>query len=171
MRIGFVICALSFTSALFAQEQPNLAAQHRAMKKLEFLVGHWSGPATVVRGPGEPLKLTQTEDVQFKLDGLVLLIEGTGQSADGQAVYRALATISYDDDAHAYHVRAYNEGRYVDTAISVTSNGFDWGFTFGPVKVNNVMKLSDDGNWLETTEMTMGSGPPRRTVEMKLRRQ
>jgi hypothetical protein len=44
-------------------------------------------------------------------------------------------------------------------------------FTFGPLKVNNVMKLSDDGNWLETTDVTMGSAPPRRTVEMNLRRQ
>ena len=107
-----VIFALVSTLALLAQQQPNVAAQRQAMKKLEFLVGHWSGTATVVRGPGEPLKLTQTEDVQFKLDGLVLLIQ-----------------------------------------------------------VNNAMKLTDDGNWLETTEVTTGSAPPRRTVEMNLRKQ
>ncbi|HTS25334.1 MAG TPA: hypothetical protein VMH81_05645 [Bryobacteraceae bacterium] len=166
-----LICALSFTSVLFAQQQPNVAAQRQAMKKLEFLVGHWSGTASVVRGTGEPLKLTQTEDVQFKLDGLVLLIEGTGRGADGQAVYHALATVSYDDAANAYHFRAYNDGRYVDTALAVTSNAFEWGLTSGPVKVNNVMKLTDDGDWQETTDVTMGSAPPRRTVEMKLRRQ
>jgi hypothetical protein len=166
-----VICALFFTSVLPAQQQPNVAAQRQAMKKLEFFVGHWSGTAMVVRGPGEPLKLTQTEDVQFKLDGLVLLIEGTGHSADGQAVYHALATVSYDDDATAYHFRAYNDGRYLDTALEVTPNAFAWGFTSGPAKVNNAMKLSNDGDWIETTEVTMGSSPPRRTVEMKLRRQ
>jgi hypothetical protein len=166
-----VICALFYISILLAQQQPDVAAQRQAMKKLEFLVGHWAGSATVVRAPGEPLKLTQTEDVQFKLDGLVLLIEGTGHSVDGQAVYHALATISYDDAANAYHFRAYNDGRYLDTALAVTPNAFDWGFTSGPVKVNNAMKLSNDGDWLETTEVTMGSAPPRRTVEMKLRRQ
>lgn len=166
-----VIFALVSTLALLAQRQPNVAAQRQAMKKLEFLVGHWSGAATVVRGPGEPLKLTQTEDVQFKLDGLVLLIEGTGHSADGQAVYRALATISYDDAANAYHFRAYNDGRYLDTPLAVTANAFDWGFASGSFKANNAMKLTDDGNWLETTEVTMGSAPLRRTVEMKLRKQ
>ena len=64
-----VICTVLFTVAVLAQQQPDVAAQRQAMKKLEFLVGHWSGTATVVRGPGEPLKLTQTEDVQFKLEG------------------------------------------------------------------------------------------------------
>jgi hypothetical protein len=166
-----VISALFLTLALVAQQQPNVAAQHQAMKKLEFLVGHWSGSATVVRGPGEPLKLTQTEDVQFKLDGLVLLIEGTGQTGDGQAVYHALATISYDDAANAYLFRAYNDGRYLDTALAVTPNAFSWGFTTGPAKVINAMKLTDDGEWLESTEVTMGTAPPHRTMEMKLRRQ
>ena len=44
------------------------------MKKLDPLVGDWSGDALVARGPGEPMKLLQTEKVQFELDGLVLLI-------------------------------------------------------------------------------------------------
>ena len=69
MPMRLVICALFYISILLAQQQPDVAAQRQAMKKLEFLVGHWSGTATVVRGPGEPLKLTQTEDVQFKLEG------------------------------------------------------------------------------------------------------
>src|ERR1700682_4753637 len=78
-------------------QQPNVSAQREAMKKLAFLVGKWSGDASVIRGPGEPMKLVQTEDVQFKLDGLVMLVEGSGRNSDGQVVFRALATISYDD--------------------------------------------------------------------------
>ena len=101
----------------------------------------------------------------------MLLIEGTGHGAGGQAVYHALATVSYDDAANAYRFRAYNDGRFLDTALTVATNAFVWGFTSGPAKVNNAMKLTDDGDWLETTEVTMGSSPPRRTVEMKLRKQ
>ena len=36
------------------------------MKKLEFLVGIWSGPASVTRCPGEALNITQSEDIQLK---------------------------------------------------------------------------------------------------------
>ena len=33
-----------------AAKTPNVEAQRTAMKKLEFLVGEWSGDATVLRG-------------------------------------------------------------------------------------------------------------------------
>lgn len=141
------------------------------MKKLEFLAGKWSGDASVVRGPGEPIRIVQTEDVQFKMDGLVMLVEGTGRNSEGQVVFRALATISYDDTASAYRFRAYNDGRYLDTELKVVPGGFAWGFAAGPVKVNNTMRLSEKGEWVETTETVFGSSPPRKSVEMTLRRQ
>ena len=68
-----------------AAQAPDLNAQSAAMKKLQFLVGQWSGPATVVRGPAEALKITQTEEVRYAVDGLVLLVEGTGRNSDGKA--------------------------------------------------------------------------------------
>ena len=34
-------------------QQPNLTAQRTATKKLEFLVGKWSGEVSVIRGAGE----------------------------------------------------------------------------------------------------------------------
>ena len=145
--------------------------QREAMKRLEFLVGKWSGPASVVRGPGEALKLTQSEDIQMKMEGLVLLVEGMGRDSEGKIVFRALATISYDDASSSYRFRAFNEGRFLDTELKVTSNGFEWGYTAGPLHVNNVMKLTEKGEWSETTESTYGSAPPRRNMEMTLKRQ
>ena len=153
------------------QQQTNVAAQRAAMKKLEFLVGKWAGDATVVRGPGETLKVRQSEDIQYKLDGLVMLVEGTGRNSEGQAVFRALATISYDDTTSTYRFRAYNDGRYVDTELTVTPRGFAWGYTVGSVKVSNTMHLDEKGQWVEITEAIVGSSPPRRAVEMTLQHQ
>ncbi len=42
-------------------------------------------------------------------------------------MFRALATVSYDDAAGVYHFRAYNEGSYLDTELKVAVNGFEWG--------------------------------------------
>jgi hypothetical protein len=50
------------------------------MKKLQFLVGKWSGEASVLRGPDQFAELTQTESAQFTFDGLVLMIEGVGRT-------------------------------------------------------------------------------------------
>jgi hypothetical protein len=171
MRTLLLSILLSATTLVQAQQQLSVTAQREAMRKLGFLVGKWSGDATVARGPGEPLKITQTEDVQYKMDGLILLIEGTGHAADGRIVFRALATVSYDDTTSSYRFRAYNEGHYLDTDLTVVPNGFAWGFNAGPAKITNAMHLTDKGEWAESTEAVMGSAPPRRSVEMLLQHQ
>lgn len=166
MRIMLLACLIAFPTIA---QQPDVAAQREAMKKLQFLVGKWSGPATVIRGPGEPLKLTQTEDVQYKLEGLVLLVEGAGSNSDGKVVFRALATISYDEATSSYRFRAYNDGRFLDTELAVSSKGFSWGFTAGPAKITNTMRITENGEWAETTEAAFGSAPPRKSVDMLLK--
>ncbi len=112
---------ISFGLSLSAQQPASNSAdtQREAMRKLSFLAGHWAGPVIIVRGPGEPLHLAQTEDVEYKLDGLLLLIEGKSTSADGKVLFNALATIAYDDASHTYRFRAYNDGHYLDTELSV----------------------------------------------------
>jgi hypothetical protein len=162
------------SSLLLAAQQPpsnSVDVQREAMGKLSFLAGHWSGPVNVVRGPGEPVHLTQTEDVAYKLDGLVLLIEGKSTSADGKVEFSALATVSYDDASHTYRFRAYHDGHYLDTELSVPANGFSWSFTAGPAHIVNTMHLTNKGEWDEVTEATVGGNPPHRSLDMLLQHQ
>ena len=58
---------------------PDIEARRAAMKKLAFLAGKWAGEASVLRGPGQTAELSQTEQAQFRLDGLVLEIESVGR--------------------------------------------------------------------------------------------
>jgi len=170
--LGAVIFAALGVS--LAAQQPPVSGpdiQREAMHKLAFLAGHWSGPATISQGPGEPLHLTQTEEIQYKLDGLVLLIEGASRDSSGKVVFSALATVSYDDAAHAYRFRAYHDGRYLDTELTVAADGFSWGFDAGPAHVANTMHLTGKGEWAETTEVTVGGNPPHRSVDMLLQHQ
>ncbi|HEY6338497.1 MAG TPA: hypothetical protein VIW68_08395 [Candidatus Sulfotelmatobacter sp.] len=155
-----------------AQQPPtsSVDVQREAMHKLAFLAGRWSGPVTIIRGP-EPLHLTQNEEVQYKLDGLVMLVEGKSTSADGKVLFSALATISFDDAAHTYHFRAYNDGHYLDTELSVPGNGFSWSFAAGPAHIANTMHLTSKGEWSESTDVTVGSNPPHRSVDMLLQHQ
>jgi hypothetical protein len=48
---------ISFSLLLGAQQpvSNSVDAQREAMRKLSFLAGHWAGPVTIVRGPGEAL--------------------------------------------------------------------------------------------------------------------
>ena len=153
------------------QHRPDEEVQREAMKKLAFLVGEWRGEATVAMGPGEPRKLEQTEQVQWKLDGLLLLVEGTGRNpATGAVEFSALATISYDDAARAYRLRAHRAGRYLETELRVRNRGFEWGYTAGPATITNSMTLDAAGRWVETTDAVVNGGPPRRSLELRLAR-
>lgn len=170
MICSSIFAALSLLGTVGLQQGPNRAVQREAMKKLSFLVGEWSGSATVRRGPGEPLKITLSELIQYKLDGLVLVIEGKGVGADGKRVFEAFATVSYDDAAKTYRFRAFNDGRYLDVELKVQEKGFIWGYTSGELKVTNTMELSKLGEWIETTDSTYQTYPSVRSLEMKLTR-
>jgi hypothetical protein len=166
-----VVMVFNLSSAAQPPASASSDAQREAMHKLSFLAGHWSGPVTIARGPGEALHLTQTESVEYKLDGLVLVIEGRSASADGKILFSALATVSYDDVSHTYRFRAYHDGHYLDTELAVPANGFSWGFTAGPAHIVNTMHLTDKGEWDEVTEVTFGSNPPQRSMDMLLQHQ
>ena len=172
-RVLLAACAavLASLGASAVAQAPSNDAQHlqrEAMQKLAFLAGHWSGPVTIVRGPGEPLKLTQSENIQFKLGGLVLLIEGTSTGTDGKAQFEALATVAFDTASQTYRLRAYHDGNYLDAPFTVSADGSAWEYMSGPAKVVNTMRMTAKGEWQETTTVTFGSNPPRPSVEMLL---
>ena len=161
--------------AVLAQAAPHgdtsQDQQRAAMAKLSFLTGQWSGPITITRGPGEPMRMTQTEHVQMKLDGLLLLIEGSSRDSAGKVLFQALATVAFDTATNTYRFRAYNDGRYLDTELTVPKDGFSWAFEAGPAHVTNSMHLAANGAWNETTEVSVSGAPARQSMQMLLQKQ
>jgi len=152
---------------------PDLEAQRAAMKKLSFLVGRWSGEAHIFRQPDQPLDLIQTEEAQYKLDGLLLMIEGIGRNkADGKLGLQALGIISFDDETGTYRFRAYNDGRYLETEVKLfdSGNGLRWGFTLGEIRSSSELQIDEKGEWTELHQSTIGSQPPRKYMELRVSR-
>ncbi len=148
---------------------PNLEAQRAAMKKLMFLIGNWAGEARVLRGPGEPVELIQTEQAHYKLDGLLLVIEGVGRmKSDGKLALQALGIVSYDDESGAYRMRAFNDGRWLETEVKLveTGEGMTWGFSLGEYRTSSLLRINENGDWTELAELTIGSQPPRKFLEL-----
>jgi hypothetical protein len=153
---------------------PDVETQRAALKKLDFLVGKWSGEARVLRGPGEPLELIQTEEAQYKLDGLILIIEGIGKTkADGKVALQAVGIISYHDQTGTYRMRAYNDGRYLETDLKLSEygRGVTWGFALGDIKTSSILRINEKGEWTELTEIAVGSEPARKFMELSVSRQ
>ena len=151
---------------------PDLDAQRAAMKKLDFLVGKWSGEARMLRAPGDQVVMTQSEEAQYKLDGLILSIEGVGK-ANGKPVLQALGIVSYDDETGTYHMRAFNDGRFLETEVKLLpeGKGMTWGFTLGQYRTAAVMRIDEKGAWTEQHEITIGTQPPMKFMEVSVTRQ
>ena len=152
----------------------NTETQRAAMGKLSFLVGKWSGEARMLRGPGLMVDLVQTEEAQYKLDGLVLTIEGCGRAkADGAAMLQAFGIISYDDEHSVYRMRAFNDGRWLETEVQLTEDGkgMTWGFALGEVRTNSVLRINEAGEWTEHAEIIFGSQAPKTLLNLAVRRQ
>jgi hypothetical protein len=152
---------------------PDVEAQRSAMKKLEFLVGKWQGHARVLRGPGELVELVQTEEAQYKLGGLLLIIEGLGRKkAGGELLLQALGIVSYDDESTTYRMRAFNDGRFLEAEVQLLDEGLGltWGFTLGDIKTKSVLRINEHGDWTELAEITIGSQPARKLLDLSVRR-
>jgi hypothetical protein len=143
------------------------------MSKLGFLAGKWTGEARLLRGPSEPLVLAQTEEARYKLGRLILEIEGIGRTKpDNQPVLQALGIISFDDETGTYHLRAFNDGRFLQTEVKLLEDGqsLTWGFALGTIKTSSVLRINEKGEWTELAEITIGSQPARRFLELTVKR-
>src|SRR5262249_3795649 len=153
------LAALLLAPAL-APAQPSGEAHKAEMKKLDFLAGKWRGPATATTKDGKR-EMTQTEVVEYRLDGAILVIEGTGRGnlpgKDEEGVlFNAFAVVSYDAEAKKYKIKAYRmEGTSVETDLTLTDKGFKWGLKPQPgVEVRYDMTVNDKGEWHETGEFS-----------------
>lgn len=141
------------------------------MRKLSFLAGKWAGEARVLRAANEFAELSQTEEASYKLDGLLLMIEGVGRSkADGKVVLQALGIVSYDDEARAYRMRAFNDGRWLETEVKLAEDAKEirWGFSLGEIRTSSVLRINERGDWTELAEISIGSAPPRKFLELRV---
>ena len=156
-----------------APRLPDIDTQRLAMKQLEFLVGTWAGSARVLRGPGTFVDMDQTERPEYRLDGLVLLIEGIGRDRkSGAPILQALGIVSYDDEHETYRMRAFNDGRFLESQVRLleTDRQLTWGFTVGEFRTTSVLRITEDGEWAEHAELTVGAQTPKLLMELAVRR-
>lgn len=153
------LAVLIVVPAVAPAQQPS--EQHKAeLKKLDFLIGKWKGPADVTLGREGKQTLTQTEDVEYRLGGTILIVEGTGRGKrpmkDEEGVlFNALAVISYDAAAKKHKIKAYRmEGTSVEAELTLTEKGFKWGFKPPQGEVRYTMTITDKGEWNEVGEFS-----------------
>jgi hypothetical protein len=110
------------------------------MKKLGFLIGEWAGEGRMLLASGEWIEFSQTERAEYKLDGLLLVIEGVGRAkSDGRPLLQAYGIASYDDATgtngivlrQAWGQAMQTLGKPADLSASAIVIFNIWGFLLG----------------------------------------
>lgn len=177
MLLVLFLCSLPIPA--YAQA-PAPSPQASEMTKLNFLVGEWKGTGYIEMGPGQRRTFTETETVQNKLGGLMLLIEGTGTgkvpgSEADVTVHNALAVVSYDDSSKAFRWLAYQAARgsvqSIDTNARVQNKTIEWGFHDARAGTFRfTITLDDKGQWFEIGEISHDGKSWQKFFEMTLQR-
>ena len=158
---------------LFLMALPLYAADE--MRKLDWLTGEWKGEASVQMGPKAERAL-QTERVQSKLGGKVLVIEGLGKrrledGTAGEVVHDALAVVSWDDKTKKYRFDAWTErSGYVEAWLEAGDHRAIWGFDTPQGKIRYTITRGDQGQWLEIGEFSRDGKEWRKFFEMTLQK-
>jgi len=123
LPLAAVLTVVAVVSVFAADQPTSKDAQRREMKKLDWFVGHWKGTGWIQLGPQGRHEFTQTETIEAKLAGLVLVIEGSGKAKeDGSTVHTALAFVSYDHRANKFRWHAFTPEGQIDTEAKVATD-------------------------------------------------
>ena len=70
-------------------------------------------------------------------------------------------------------MRAFNDGRWLETEVKLAAdgNGLSWGFSLGEFKTSSLLRINENGEWTELAELTIGSQPPRKFMDLIVRPQ
>jgi hypothetical protein len=173
MIIIIAIAGLQVSSTFGQGEAPE--ELKKEMQKLSYMAGKWKGEASIRQPDGSVMKVNQEEDIQYKLDGTILLVEGTGRNpVNNNISFNALAVVSYNPYSKSFGMKSHiMDGRQTEAYFKVLGeNHFEWGFeTPDKAKIKYDLVLNPQQNtWIEKGEYSPDGNTWFPFMEMKLKK-
>lgn len=149
--LTIVLTAFLIHSSFSQPVQPDPEIQAK-MAELAFIVGNWKGDGWMMREGGRA-EFNQTENIAYKLDSTIIVIEGLGM-AGGRVIHNAYAIISYDKENGEYSFRSYlPNGQNNEFDAELIDNKLHW---YPNDNVRYIIWLNEKGQWYETGEYKKG---------------
>lgn len=133
--------------------------QKAEMRKVEKLIGKWSGAGWIQQGAKRE-EFVGTENVQGKLDGLALLIEGrfTDKNDLSKVIHETLAVLNYNPKTKIYDFKTYlASGAGGNFTFKANELNYEWGMDFPGSKILYTITIKD-GVWNEVGKMSRDEG-------------
>ncbi len=155
--------------AVSAQVENTAELQRTEVKKLETMVGQWKGSGWIQQGAKRET-FTGTENVQRKLDGLALLVEGKFANVEGKIIHETLAVLAFNAKDSKYNFRTYlASGMSGEYDFRIVEDSYEWGFQTPMGTIRYTIKTAND-IWFEVGEFSKDGKNWMKFFEMKLDR-
>ena len=122
----------------------------KEMAKLDFMVGQWAGQGWSMGPDMQRHAFDQKENIQYKLDGTAILVEGIG-TTNGQVIHNAMAVITYDKQKKHYLFRSYLfDGKSGEYKGELIDGKFHWYLNDG---MRYIIHQNEQDQWYEIGEI------------------
>lgn len=151
MKNLLLIAGLVFSSFSVSAQMTS----EQALGKISFIEGQWQGTANVTTSPGQNLVLEQYENVELRLSGRLLSIEGRGY-IEGKLEFNAFAVVTFNESNQEYEMQSWlSSGEKTEAYIKVHNDDlWEWGFDIPQGKVRYFITLNEKGQWSEKGEFS-----------------
>lgn len=165
LLIAFCFGLFSLTAVCAQEKSMNetdyfkAGLQKTEMRKLDPMIGRWAGEGWIQRGANRE-EFVGTENVQKKLDGLALLVEGrfADKKDTSRVIHETIAVLSYNakNDFYDFKTNLVNGsgGNFILNDVGKT---FEWGMDFPGNKIRYVITIKN-GVWNEVGRVSRDEG-------------
>lgn len=151
---------------------PDFSAEVKTeMQKVEVMAGKWEGKGWRQNPNGEKSYSMVSENLHWKLDGTVLIMEGIGKTEEGATVHNAFGVLSYNHFQKKYSMTSHlSNGLSTDANFEVIEPNkiFKWWFEDGRGGTIRYTINNDGKNWNEEGEYSRDGNNWNKFFEMNL---
>jgi len=145
--------AMLFVTLSFSQSTETDSISKSKISRLEFMTGSWEGTGWMMGRDGTKSEFNQSEEIRFKLDSTMIIVEGVGTS-QGKIVHNALAILTYNKKEDNYSFRSYlQNGQSGEFPAELIDKKLYW---YPNDNVRYVIWTNEKGQWYETGEFLRG---------------
>ncbi len=170
----FSIAVAMIVFSLSGLAQTGNGDQKLALKKLQWMIGSWSGTSTVTTENQKRITHIK-ETVQPSLGGTILLINVRATDADTftnkqSLAYTSFSVISFDTKKKTYRWTSWrtNGNDYEEENFEVGNQSFDYTSHERGGQVRYKANLDSKGEFLETGEYSTDGATWKEFITMKL---
>ncbi len=173
MRVFLTLLLFALVQKTVAQVPDVKPSVQNAMQEVSEMVGVWEGRSWHSNKKGQKEYSNVRENIQWRLDQTLLVMEGQGKDDNDRVVHHAFGVLSYDPFRQTYQMNTYlakGLSRSATFEVLKPNERFRWQFESNRGTIRYTIAIASTGTWEEVGEFSSDGESWRQFFEMELHR-